>query len=555
MQEDEEFDAEVDAYIFEQDMLAEGIEVADQMRKARRDDAMAKIVAYGYKGALADQIYERFQERDWDYQTPQGNVISNVVFFEKGIHEEEPEIDNRGRKDLPMIMLEKVTEETRVRPKLPGKMMTQAQVRIKGMKTCYDIVELVGKTPYGLYPEERICNCCEHNTFVKLKEVCLQPWHEGLMVKLTGIEYRVRRYQTQDREFQGSVWETENRNEVWVKVKPRGINKRVQKEKVQVTLPMLYRTKEQPQGGKRWMSKAIVWGREGHVLVQQNGVWDMVGGKQELKDLTPEATLMREYKEELKHECPNYTMLGSYESESFEIYLYLVKDGQMRGGIEPTLLQGIQRECWLKANEYLGDARSYILNSTDLAYYKEAEKKRKKRLEWRSLQKIVESELLYETDSLLSMPLMYMQESIRGYLLPMGREQAQRFREELEKGKTEWQAFEAVLGESHADKVCGRKRVSKRVVAPKASKASQMDLLRDWWRTKYKQNHVMYQALDFVDYSLERKEFEGRRVLQGLVVPRTNSEMNDYRQLEEEVRRILAARDYEGMLERSIGWM
>jgi len=322
----------------------EGELVSHQQEKAWKNDSWMRIIKAGYSGPLAESIANRFEEKDYDYTTPEGVVISNVFFPLPG--QTWSILDrpsDKGSKDLP---LSKINQVERWRPKLTGVMKTQAQVLEKGIKTCYPLVELVGNCAYGI-TEERHCYCCLYNKWQK-GPIHLEPWHEGVIVIVEGVEYRVKRFPTGDRIYQGALWEMYYQ-EGWHPIRPREIGKLVQSDdKIlsQVTLPMLNPKTNFSALSQQIMAKVYVEGAQGPVLVQQRGIWDMVGGKQTLADQSPMDVARREYEEELKVTPPELVFIGKVNLERFQLYLYYASDSRIQGGADPSLLQDLQRKAW-----------------------------------------------------------------------------------------------------------------------------------------------------------------------------------------------------------------
>lgn len=340
---------EILAIFLAEEEKAAGPSAAAYLEQVMRDPILNKIAHKQFPQDIALQIRARYEKKDWDYVTPMGSVISGVVFEEhKGPHEQEPEKDLRGRKDLPLMALSEITGETMVRPKLPGYLMTRQDVRAMGRSTCYELVERVGDTLYGLYPLVQ-CGCCLYNTPVRKDQYVPQPWHEGLMVFLNGIEYRTRHNEVCDKPYMGVIWEHEKIDGSWIPTKPRGINKQAQKEKHQIITPMLFSKVQEEQPKVRWMSKAIVLGRDGFVFTLQSSGWDMIGGKQEIMDKTPYETMKREYYEELGKDMPEPTYLGVKAGPSFDIHMYYVMDRSLKSNHAEWQLEGFQYETWKEA--------------------------------------------------------------------------------------------------------------------------------------------------------------------------------------------------------------
>jgi len=356
---------EIQDLIFQEDLRVEGIHVAELNRRAMHDENWKRIVMHGYDPEIASQIYSRMEKGDFDYKTPVGGVISNVCFPHVIGRDEESVIGTQGRTDLSVDQLLEVTADTMVRPKLPGYPMTRRQVIAMGRRTCYDIVERVGDSFYGLYPDVPICSCCRHNTYVRYSELVLQPWHEGMMVKLGLTEYRVRKNVACDKIHEGHLWEMEKVGDQWIPVKPRGLGKKEQREKLSITTAMLpsKATVNIKLPPKRWMSKVLLRGQGGWVLINQQSGWDLVGGKQELEDKTPQDTLRREYKEELKVHLPPFLTLGTYETDLFLVYLYYVEDMRFKTTGSLESLQGVQKQVCLEALSLLKKIRVSIINS------------------------------------------------------------------------------------------------------------------------------------------------------------------------------------------------
>jgi len=330
------------------------LSLEQQMQKKRERDEIPrqKVGRKSFNGDLAEQIYQRYLKMDWDYTTPKGSVISGVVFDECGSHQEELAYSDLGRQDLKVHELMNLTEDTLVRPKLPGKQFTQSQVYALGRRTCYSLVERVGNTFFGIDSTKK-CQCCPYNEFVKLRQLNLQDWHEGIMVKIAEEEKRVKRHPTIDRMYNGSVWEMEQVKGEWIPLRPRGINKKTQDEIVaaqQVTVPMLMSLLEKKDVSvqpRQLMSKAIVAVPGGQFLIKQNNAWDFVGGKAELNDRTPLLTLEREYFEETGLRMPKAQFFLKYETTSFQVSLYLIYDERLK----PTnyaleLLEGFPKMMW-----------------------------------------------------------------------------------------------------------------------------------------------------------------------------------------------------------------
>jgi len=451
-------DEEIEAIFYAEDLKHDGFHIASQMQRARQDDIWFLIVARGFRGELADQIYARWQKREWDYTTPAGSVISNIVFPTQGVLQEEPYISGEGREDLPYSALAQITSDTLVRPKLPGKLMTQADVRALGRRTCYSLVERVGDTLYGLYPDVKQCECCQFNSYVRLCELVLEDWHEGIMVKIADTEYRTRRFKTLDMLYKGAVWEMEYKDDLYVPVKPRGKGKYPQKEKEQVTSPMVQGLLHDDATFKvkRWMTKAIVWTRSGFHFHNQHGVWDMVGGKQELLDKEPDDTMRREYKEEVGKPCPRFFYLDYEETRDFMVHYYLIKDLSLSSSYDPSLLKGIQRLSFDKAISFykqaphLAYASEYSLQLFKKPGGTKAEKERK--------QKIIQADKhrWYETVTEMNLPLGYfLPGGIKGYLLPLSQQKVSVFRKLLSDGLSEVDALRKLVGEALAVRICG----------------------------------------------------------------------------------------------------
>jgi len=335
---------EVDQVILQILFEQEGQEAVDFQKKAWQDDNWLRVLKAGFGGRLAQSIMERFEKQDFDYTTPEGAVISNVFFPMQGTtwtHVIRP--SDKGAKDLP---LSKISQVRQWRPKLPGKMLTREQAIQRGIQTCYDLVELVGDLAYGI-TEEQQCFCCLFNKWQE-GPIELEPWHEGVIVLVEGIEYRVKRHPTGDRVQGTFLWEMFYQ-EGWHPIRPREIGKHVQTDDrilSQVTLSMISPQTSFDQTGKQVMSKVYVEGQRGPVLVNQNGIWDMVGGKQQLQDQSPMEVARREYTEELGVVPPDLTFVGKVNLEHFQLYLYYVIDSRVVGGQDPNCLTGVQKKTW-----------------------------------------------------------------------------------------------------------------------------------------------------------------------------------------------------------------
>lgn len=319
-----------------------------QRKRAFTDPVWQKVLDAGFSGDLAEQIVARYYAEDWDYTTSLGVVISNVFFPREEKWSEEKRPSDIGAKDLPLMMIPKVSH-SKVRPKLPGKMWSKEQMKAIGRKTCYELCERVGDAFFGIYPYKRICSCCLYNDWSSFKELELLPWHEGLMIMIDNVEYRVKKKIHLDRLFNGVVWEMVYDVDNWKPVRPRELGRYPQSDSllgIIVTVSMLSMDEHKLISGKRNMSKVIVQGKLGLVLVDQGGVWDFPGGKQELNDLSPLHTAQREYEEELGVVAPELEYVGCYESSLFLVHLYFASDDRLNGGQDSDLLTGPQLDTW-----------------------------------------------------------------------------------------------------------------------------------------------------------------------------------------------------------------
>jgi len=417
----------------EEEERVEGAYAAAQLAKARDCPIWYEITVNGFREELADQIYERYQKKQWDYTTPEYAVISNCKFPGQFTHTDEMVYDERGRVDMPPSLLPCITPETMARPKLPGRLLTKKQVVSMGRRTCYESVEMVGNALYGLYPAEQICDCCLFNKPEPLANLQLAAWHEGVMVFINGIEYRVRHKEAMDRPHRGIVWEHEKENGIWVPRKPRGKNKRPQKEKPMVTTAMVTAPPlAAPVIQKQQMSKALVETRSGWFFYPQQGVWDMVGGKQVASDLTPLRTMMREYQEETRLQMPPPLYLGHYESEAFRVHLYYVRDDRLSANASPSMLTGLQAKSMEEAYKRLLQKDRVVRSDLDSRISQcpnrkltAAQRKRKQVME--ALRSSI-----YETTLELQLPVVYhLLPQGKGYALPYSQEQCAKIKETL----------------------------------------------------------------------------------------------------------------------------
>jgi len=340
---------DLDNIIFQMESEVNGEASAIDKLKSFTDPIWEAVLDAGYAGDIAHQIVERYYKHDYDYTTVQGAVISNVFFQIEGLQwSEDQRPSDIGAKDLQIAQLGKL-EGAKYRPKLPGKMMTKKQVQEKGRRTCYDLVERVGDTLYGIFPYKKLCDCCRTYEWRSKRDVQLESWHEGYMVLLNNIEYRVKRNPTIDRVHEGFVWEMERVRGEWKPKRPREYGKHMQREAIadsQALVSMLEPDSGKKVPGKRQMSKILVLGQRGPYLVNQLGVWDLVGGKQDIEDSTPLAIAQREYLEETGLHAPPLTKIGMYETSVFTITLFYTKDERLEGGHNPSLLVSPQRETW-----------------------------------------------------------------------------------------------------------------------------------------------------------------------------------------------------------------
>lgn len=343
------------------------------------------------------------------------------------------------------------------RPKLPGFQLTKKQVQQMGRRTCYDIVERVGDTLFGIFPEEPICSCCRHNTFVPLSSVYLEPWQEGLMLQIGGTEYRVRNFPAFDRIHGTWVWEMEKQGTEWIPVKPRGRGKKEQKVKPVVTTSMLQSARRTNDAKKQQMSKVLVRGRDGWVFVNQKGKWDLVGGKRILEDATPEDTLRREYREELRVGLPSFLTLGKWETPDFDVFLYYVEDRRFKS-VDASLLEGVQLQTFQQAERlYRDKSSSYVIksnyeqsilsiDSSQLAPYQQKVKER--------LQRMQKAETLW-TNEKVRLPILSYKGKDRCYILPFSSEESASIKKKTTAGLSIKKSLIEVLGLIRASHILG----------------------------------------------------------------------------------------------------
>jgi len=415
-------ETELENIIFSMELETCGVDIALQKQRTFTDPIWAKVINAGFEGDLADQIIKRYYSKDYDYTTVEGAVISNI-FFEisnlEWVSVKKP--DEVGSKDLPLSMLGEISK-AKFRPKLPGKMLTKLDVQNMGRRTCYDLVERVGDTLYGIYPYDVQCSCCISYSWKTKKEVQLESWHEGYMVLLNEIEYRVKYYPTIDRLHNGLVWEMQKIHSQWIPLRPREIGKPVQRDATadwQVTIPMLNVDEVGIVPGKRQMSKVVVLGERGPHFIQQKGVWDLVGGKQEINDTTPVSIAQREYLEETGLQPPPLIKIGSYETDHFLIHLFFCMDSRLKGGHDPSLLVQPQRGSWDEFFQMFDPELMTEVKGTDqyrwlfveFSQTKNADKERSKMFD-----RINNKQILYSKDDLPFKVDHFLSTGERGYI-------------------------------------------------------------------------------------------------------------------------------------------
>jgi len=340
---------ELDNLIYQIETNVCGEEVAIQRKRSYTDEIWSKVLLAGFEGDLADQIVTRYHKKDYDYTTKEGVVISNVFFpMEGSSWSENKRPSDVGAKDLPLSQLGNLNN-AQYRPKLPGKMLTKMQVAKMGRRTCYDLVERVGDTLFGIFPYDIKCNCCRSYKWQKKFNLPLESWQEGYMVLIDNIEYRAKRYPTIDRMYNSMVWEMQKVEGSWIPIRPREIGKVSQNDSHadwQVTVPMLLPNEEIKIPGKAQFIKILIMGENGPCLIQKEDTWQILGGRQILRDVTPVIAAEREYVLQLKMHPPNLIKVGSCEIGPNYVHLFFVVDRRLQGGHDPTLLEDEELDIW-----------------------------------------------------------------------------------------------------------------------------------------------------------------------------------------------------------------